>query len=102
MKQVKLWENQPDAKIHSYPTNNAGAIAAAEGLAFFASMNARPMITMQSRLEVFPEGGDGAEQAFSVSEILYLVKKQDNRVAGLTGSDRHVLESLNRELQQPI
>ena len=99
---VKLSEKQPDDRGHSYSGSRESVEAfeaAAEALAYFAAMRERPVISLDSELDVTFEQAVAPDQAFTVRAILDYVRRQPELLSVLQNPhDIQVLADLATEL----
>lgn len=98
---VTIWgPNQPGGKIHSYDTNTKdGFVAAAEALAHFRRIHDGPIIDLDSRLEIVFNGGQRADQLFTVRAILKYLGDDPVVLSGLEEADINALKGLAEQLE---
>lgn len=97
-----LWgANQADGKIPTFSaTVSDGLVAAAISLAHFALLADRPIITLDSRIELnIPNSGE-PDHVYSVHGILGYLKEQPHLLYGSEDDKDHLraLENLAKEL----
>ena len=98
---VKLRQNQPDGRVHSYSFESvAGLVAAAEALAHFCSLDQRPLITPDSNLEVALHDSGGPGETYTVAAVLDYLNRQPQLLEGIENKrDLDVLRDLAKELE---
>ena len=97
---AKLRENQPNGKVHSYTSDGPdGLLGAAEALAHFSSLKERPVITLDSNLELtLHTSATVPGQVCTVKAILHYLRHQQDVLAGLDDSEVWRLTTLAEEL----
>ena len=98
---AKLWENQPDGRVHSCSgIGDCSILGAAEALAHFSASASPPQISLDSRIELEGfHGVAGPGSVFLVRGILGYLHDQQSVLSGLDESDRQRLVALDERLK---